>query len=65
MNTKQISAKEKKWILKSNTDPRATAEIEKIASTLRLNPIVAELLYNRGYTTPSDAKKFLYMDTLL
>lgn len=63
MNTKQMNAKEKKWILKSQTDPRSTAEIKKIASTLRLNPIVAELLYNRGYTSAEEAKKFIYMET--
>ena len=63
MNTKGIKSKEKKWILKSIDTPSAVAEKERIASALRINPIVAELLYNRGYTTPKAAKTFLYMES--
>ena len=63
MNSKGIKTKEKKWILKSTDTPSAVAEKERIASALRINPVVAELLYNRGYTTPKAAKTFLYMES--
>ena len=55
--------KEKKWILKSETDAVSEAKISEIALNLGLNPIVAKLLYNRGYTTPKEAKSFLYMES--
>ena len=63
MNSKGIKTKEKKWILKSNESPNSFSEKERIAATLRINPIVAELLYNRGYTDPKSAKTFLYMES--
>ncbi len=55
--------KEKNWLIKSSDSAeyeRATAEI---ASELGINPIVAGLLYNRGYTTPQSAKAFIYMES--
>lgn len=58
-----IKTKEKKWILKSDESPSALSAKERIASTLRINPIIAELLYNRGYTDPKAAKTFLYMES--
>ncbi|MBQ4071732.1 MAG: single-stranded-DNA-specific exonuclease RecJ [Clostridia bacterium] len=63
MTQKGIKTKEKKWILKSNESPSALSAKERIASTLRINPIIAELLYNRGYTDPKAAKTFLYMES--
>ena len=62
MNNKGIKTKEKKWILKSSSDAAARASKERIASELGINPIVADLLYTRGYTTPDMAKTFLYME---
>ena len=63
MNQKQIKAKEKRWILKSVDTPDSVSAKERIARDLRINPIVAELLYTRGYTDPQSAKKFLYMES--
>ena len=55
--------REKLWILKSHTTPENEREIRKIASTLGINPIVAKLLYTRGYTTPEKARSFLCMES--
>ncbi len=53
--------KEKRWTVKS--DAAHTSEISKIAFDLGINPIVARLLYNRGYKTPEQAKSFIYMES--
>ena len=63
MNEKGIITKDKKWILKSVETKNSTNAINKIATTLGINPIVAELLYNRGYTDAKSAKTFLYMES--
>ena len=54
--------KEKNWIIKSVSD-RCYPDISNISDTLGLNPIVAKLLYNRGYTDAASAKAFVYMET--
>ena len=43
--------KEKNWLIKSIDSPEYDAAISEIALALGINPIVAKLLYNRGYTT--------------
>ena len=58
-NTKK---KEKNWIIKS-TVGTDNHDISNISHTLGLNPIVAKLLYNRGYTDPASAKSFVYMES--
>ncbi len=63
MNAKSIKTKEKKWILKSDESAAAREKKEQIAQALGINPIVAELLYNRGYENPESAKAFLYMES--
>ena len=55
--------KEKKWILKSERTPVGEAAIAEIARSLGLNPILARLLYNRGYHDQHAAKAFLYMES--
>lgn len=60
---KIIKPKEKKWILRSDDSAEARLKKERISSELGINPIVAELLYNRGYTDPQAAKSFLYMES--
>ena len=55
--------KEKKWILKSTDTPELTENVEKIASALGINPVVARLLYNRGYKDEASAKSFIYMES--
>ncbi|MBO7196916.1 MAG: single-stranded-DNA-specific exonuclease RecJ [Clostridia bacterium] len=55
--------KEKNWLIKSIDSPEYSAKITEIASALGINPIVAKLLYNRGYTDVSKAKAFVYMES--
>ena len=62
MNAKGIKTKEKKWILKGSTDSSSRLEKEQIAKELGINPIIADLLHTRGYTTAVAAKNFLYME---
>ena len=62
MNTK-IEAKEKNWIIKSDDTRDSASAIRDIAESLGINPIVAKLLYNRGYTDPQSAKSFIYMES--
>lgn len=59
----QITKKEKRWILQSETTPESEAAVKKIATDLKINCIVAQLLYNRGYQTTSAAKSFLFMES--
>ena len=59
----QITKKEKRWILQSESTPQSEAAVNKIAKELKINRIVAQLLYNRGYSTVSEAKSFLYMES--
>ena len=55
--------KEKSWIIKSDDTPSAIARAEEIAAALGINPIVARLLFNRGYKDPLSAKSFIYMES--
>lgn len=54
--------KERNWIIKSVADQN-NCDISNISDSLGLNPIVARLLYNRGYTDAASAKAFVYMET--
>jgi len=45
----------KKWIRKPGADP---AEVEKLSEALTVNPIVSELLLQRGINNYDDAKQF-------
>ena len=60
---KKIKAKEKKWILKSVDNGNSDFIIGKIARTLNIHPIIAKLLYNRGYTDVDSAKAFIAMES--
>ena len=62
MNNKGIKTKEKTWIIKSSDEAHTQLKKAEIAEQLGINPIVAELLYNRGYTDFKSAKAFLYME---
>ena len=55
--------KEKNWIIKSTDTPDFNSKISEIASVLGINPVVAKLLYNRGYEDVSSAKSFIYMES--
>lgn len=62
MNPQNIQTKEKKWILKSTDSEKSNHAVSKIAKDLRINPIIAKLLYSRGYTDVASVKAFLYME---
>ena len=55
--------KEKNWLIKSTDSAEYRSATAEIASELGINPVVAKLLYNRGYTTPASAKAFVYMES--
>ena len=55
-------AKEKKWILKSADSNELQAASKKISAKLGINPIVAKLLYTRGYQDAASAKRFICME---
>ena len=55
--------KEKNWILKSTDNPSYEEKVAEIAFALGINPVVAKLLYNRGYQDAESAKSFIYMES--
>lgn len=55
--------KEKNWLIRSLDTPEYNDAISSISSALGINPVVAKLLYNRGYTDVSSAKAFVYMES--
>ena len=59
----QNEKKEKNWVLKSTDTPELAEKVSQIASALGINPVVARLLYNRGYKDSSAAKSFIYMES--
>ena len=59
----QTEKKEKNWILKSTDTPELAEKVERIALALGINPVVARLLYNRGYKDEAAAKSFIYMES--
>lgn len=61
MNIKE-KTKEKVWQTKQDTSREAAEASELIARKLGINPIVAELLYIRGYKDPVSAAAFLRME---
>ena len=63
MNAKKFKLKEKKWLLKIPKSDGVNERIRAIADELGINPIIANLLYGRGYTDAASATKFLYMES--
>ena len=55
--------KEKNWLIKSIDTPEYQAKVTEISNALGISPIVAKLLYNRGYTNVESAKAFVYMES--
>ncbi len=53
--------RERKWLLKSPDSPEAGCAIRKIADELHIDPVVATLLYNRGFCDPESADAFISM----
>lgn len=54
--------KEKKWVVRQKDDASSCA-VAQISRRLHLHPVVAQLLYDRGYTTPESARQFVRMET--
>ena len=55
--------KEKNWLIKSTDSLEYRNSVSEIATSLGISPIVAKLLYNRGYTSVESAKAFIYMES--
>ncbi len=60
--TKQ-TVKEKKWILKSVDTAEAKSNIASIAKAVQIHPIIADLLYSRGYTDKCSVREFIGMES--
>ena len=59
---KSIKTKEKKWIVESSFEKNAKV-IAKISEELKIHPIIAKLLFKRGYTDVKSAKRFIGMES--
>ena len=57
-------SKIKKWNI-AQLPSGADADIDRIASELKIHRVTARLLYNRGYRTPEDALNFLRFENEL
>lgn len=64
MQAERKQKKEKRWKLRSDGElPREA--VTAVADALGLPPVVARLLYVRGYETPREARRFLAMESEL
>ncbi|MBE6643901.1 MAG: single-stranded-DNA-specific exonuclease RecJ [Ruminococcaceae bacterium] len=57
------TVKEKKWILKDCDDAISKQNVAKIAKILNIHPIIAKLLYCRGYNDVDSVKSFISMES--
>lgn len=56
----------KRWVLKSEAfSVDAVRAIGEIGDVLGISPILAKLLYSRGYRTPDEARRFIRMESEL
>ena len=62
MLLKNEIAKEKVWITSMPDTDEATLTVAQIARTLGVHPIIAKLLYNRGYQNSASAASFVRME---
>ena len=62
MLLKNEIAKEKIWITNAPVETEAKNSIIEIATKLGINPIIATLLYNRGYQDHESATSFIRME---
>ena len=63
MNKRKNTVKEKRWIIKNTVTDDTRKAVSILADGLGINPIIANLLYVRGYKDVASAKKFLYMES--
>lgn len=54
--------KEKTWVTHVDTSAAAVESAMHIFRALNINPIVAQLLYSRGYTDPKSAETFIKLE---
>ncbi len=54
--------KEKVWITSTPDTAEANSAVMSISRVLNVNPIIAKLLYNRGYQDPGSAASFVKME---
>lgn len=59
----QNKKREKIWNTLFDESEEALCAVAEISKENGLNPITAKLLYNRGYKTPADVKKFFNNET--
>ena len=62
MHLQKETAKEKIWITNAPETDEAKKSILEIAAKLGINPIIATLLYNRGYKDYESARSFIRME---
>ena len=62
MHLQNETAKEKIWITSVPDTEDAKSSVAAISKTLGVNPIIAKLLYNRGYQDPISATSFVRME---
>ena len=62
MHLQNETAKEKIWITSVPDTEDAKSSVASISKTLGVNPIIAKLLYNRGYQDPISATSFVRME---
>lgn len=55
--------RKKEWVLREDLSEQSKKEARLIADKLKIHPVVARLLVNRGYHTPEAANAFLRMET--
>lgn len=60
-NTKE--KKERNWVIHSGDSEELRVKTQEIAKSLGIDPIIARLLYTRGYEDPALAKSFMYMES--
>ena len=62
MHLQNETVKEKIWITSVPDTEDAKSSVAAISKTLGVNPIIAKLLYNRGYQDPISATSFVRME---
>ena len=62
MHLQNETVKEKIWITSVPDTEDAKSSVASISRTLGVNPIIAKLLYNRGYQDPISATSFVRME---
>ncbi len=62
MTTNTERVKEKTWVTSVELNPVTIQGARQIADALKINPIVAQLLYSRGYRDAKSAERFIKLE---